>query len=597
MNKVLIVIAGLLISVIGFSQTQNIIVNGTSREMIVHIPPGLTTGRPLVISLHGMNQSASYQQTNTSWDAVSDTANFVVVYPNGINSAWDINGTSDLNFIEAIIDAMYTDHSIDKNRVYLTGFSMGGMMTYHAANNIADKIAAFGPVSGYMSTVFNSSRPIPLIHTHGTADDVVPYLPGPSGATGADFPGIYSIVEGWASRDNCNATPVTTSPYPSTGSVNTKQIWTNGDCGTEVVLISLDGKGHWHSDDINAVHTTSEIWRFVSRYTLDCGTASLNVSFTSPTVLTYVAPATITFDVLVEDSDGELSNINFYVNGDATAVHEEWLAPFAWDMEFTEPGTYQMEAVAYGVNNNTANDIITIKVNVPQAPFGGTAQQIPGKIEFEDFDNGGNGYAYYDTSLGNDATGDYRPNEDVDIEACEEGGYNIGWSISGEWLEYTVNVKETGSYNIVLRASTDGDKTLSISSDGVDIATDVLIEDTQGWQNWTDVVIENVELTAGEQVLRVTIGDNDYINLNYMSFELQTTPLVIHLKKGWNLIGYPYLEEILIEDALLDIWDNVEVVKDFNGFCENPDNLNSISHFNYGKGYMILVNNDCEFVW
>jgi len=324
------------------------------------------------------------------------------------------------------------------------------------------------------------------------------------------------------------------------------------------------------------------------------------VSFTSPTELSFVAPATVTFDVLAEDSDGDLSNINFYLNGDATAIHEEWVAPYSWDMDFTEPGTYQMEAIAYDANNNTANDIITIKVNEPQGPFSGTALSIPGKIEFEDFDKGGNGFAYYDTSEGNDATGNYRTDEDVDIEDCDEGGYNIGWTYSGEWLEYTVDVQETGSYDIVLRASTDGDKTLSMSSDGVDIATDVLIGDTQGWQNWTDVVIENVELTAGEHVIRVTIGATDFINLNYMTFTKVTTPIEpFQLKAGWNLIGCPLDGSTDIDVALASIWQYVELVKNMDGFYKmnQPAPFNSLLQLEWGMGYLVFVSQDCELTW
>jgi len=170
---------------------DDIKVGTTTRSMIVHAPTGIEAGRPLVITLHGMNQSASYQQSTTNWDAVSDTGKFVVVYPSSVGTTWDISGTSDLDFIKAVITEMNTRYGIDLNRVYLSGFSMGGMMTYHAMNNIADKIAAFGPVSGYMTTDTKSSRPIPILHVHGTSDGVVPYAAGNSGTTGSYFHPIY----------------------------------------------------------------------------------------------------------------------------------------------------------------------------------------------------------------------------------------------------------------------------------------------------------------------------------------------------------------------------------------------------------------------
>ncbi len=79
------------------------------------------------------------------FEALADTANFVVVYPEGENSSWDIGGNKDVNFIVAIIDSMYNRYQIDRNRVYATGFSMGGMMSWHLSCKIPDKIAAIVP--------------------------------------------------------------------------------------------------------------------------------------------------------------------------------------------------------------------------------------------------------------------------------------------------------------------------------------------------------------------------------------------------------------------------------------------------------------------
>ena len=130
------------------SAQETIQVGNTTRNMITYVPEGLPAyNAPLVISLHGYNQDANYQRTNTKWNAVADTAKFVMVYPNGNNKSWDIGGDTDTRFIEAIIDTMYSRYHINRNRVYLSGFSMGGMMTYHAMSRLSDKIAAFGPAS------------------------------------------------------------------------------------------------------------------------------------------------------------------------------------------------------------------------------------------------------------------------------------------------------------------------------------------------------------------------------------------------------------------------------------------------------------------
>jgi poly(3-hydroxybutyrate) depolymerase len=154
---------------------ENIVVNNTNRSYILYAPKDLGTGRPLLISCHGMNQDANYQKGKLQIESVADTAKFLTVFPEGIDRSWDIGGDRDLKFMEALIDEMVAKYEIDRNRVYISGFSMGGMFTYHAATRMADKFAAFAPISGYPmgGGTYTSSRPVPIIHTHGTSDDVV----------------------------------------------------------------------------------------------------------------------------------------------------------------------------------------------------------------------------------------------------------------------------------------------------------------------------------------------------------------------------------------------------------------------------------------
>jgi|GEM_PF-946695 len=325
-----------------------------------------------------------------------------------------------------------------------------------------------------------------------------------------------------------------------------------------------------------------------------------SIKITQPTITAYTEPATIPFDVEASDPDGSVAHIDFFVNGSGTSMHSEWMAPYGWDWEDVPAGEYTMKAVAYDDQGNTAEDSITIKVNVQQAPFGGTPIEIPGKIEFENFDEGGNGFAYADSTAGNDSEANYRPGEDVDIQVCtDEGdGYNLGWVEAGEWLEYTVNVKTAGKYNILIRAASNGTgKTVSLSSDGTDIATNIAIPDTKGWQTWKDTVVYDINLNAGEQVIRLTVGDQDYINLNYMEFTLQEAPLL--LTEGWNLIGCSIEGETKISEALADIWEDVEVVKSMDSFYSKaqPEFLNTLKNLDYGVGYSVKVSNECQLKW
>ncbi len=236
---------------------EKIKVDNTTREMLVYVPDNLPEYAPLVISMHGMNQDAEYQKGMAHWAEVADTAGFVVVYPEGEGKSWDIGGDKDTRFVETIIDNMFERYHINKNRVYLSGFSMGGMFTYHAASRIADKIAAFAPISGYnMGGSASSTRPVPVIHTHGTDDDVVAYS------------GARPYVLKWVEIDGCSQTSVYTKPYKGKSNASL-EMWKNQETGMEVALLTLDGKGHWVSMDASSVLTSCEIWNFCKRYSLD----------------------------------------------------------------------------------------------------------------------------------------------------------------------------------------------------------------------------------------------------------------------------------------------------------------------------------------
>ena len=258
-NQLLFLILGIF-TLPFLATAEDIQVGSTSRSIISYAPKALPKNRPLIISMHGFNQDARYQQEKTQWEPIADTAKFVVVYPDGLNKRWDITGTTDLDFISTIIDTMYQRHGIDRGRVYLSGFSMGGMMTYYAATKMANKIAAFAPVSGYplRNPNYNSSRPVPIIHVHGDADDVVTYL------------NLPDYLNGWVSTIQAPASPKITKPYPADkqNSVATMQSW-KGAKGIEIALITLAGKGHWHSmDTANGVNTSIEIWNFAKRFSL-----------------------------------------------------------------------------------------------------------------------------------------------------------------------------------------------------------------------------------------------------------------------------------------------------------------------------------------
>lgn len=154
-----------------------------------------------------------------------------------------------------------------------------------------------------------------------------------------------------------------------------------------------------------------------------------------------------------------------------------------------------------------------------QVPFLGAAHAIPGPIEAEDYDLGGEGLAYLDCDATNNG-GAYRPTEGVDIEPSSEGAFDVGWMCPGEWIEYTVNVGTAATYQIEARvASLATGGSFRLEFDGIDKTGPVAVPATGGWQSWTSVTATTT-LSAGEQVMRfVNLGGAaDQYNINGFSF-------------------------------------------------------------------------------
>ena len=248
------------------AQKKTITVNGTTRYYLEYVPQNLGSKRPLLISCHGINQSPEMQKNDyMKVEPIADKEKFVTVFPQGIDGGWDIGGDRDLKLITALIDKMVKEYDIDRNRVYMSGFSMGGMLTYHCMNNLSDKIAAFAPISGYPMYGFTctAKRPIPVIHTHGTGDDV------------CRFSGVQSNLDKLIAFNKCSTTATVTTNYKGFGHA-TKRVWSGGTNGVQVVLLELKDKGHWVSND--GVITAQEIWDFCKNYSLEAKPVEVNIT-------------------------------------------------------------------------------------------------------------------------------------------------------------------------------------------------------------------------------------------------------------------------------------------------------------------------------
>lgn len=148
------------------------------------------------------------------------------------------------------------------------------------------------------------------------------------------------------------------------------------------------------------------------------------------------------------------------------------------------------------------------KTRAQQAPYGGVSWQIPGIIEAENFDEGGEGIAYHDfeeTNLG----GVFRTSEGVDILNSNAGVTKIGYVKSGEWLEYSVKVENTDKYFLrVTLGSPSSSSKLRIEIDGIDKTGLVAIPNTGGYEDWENFLLE-LNLVKGDQVIRFYFESTD----------------------------------------------------------------------------------------
>ena len=168
----------------GYSQFT-LIHDGISREYYVSYPDNPSEPCPLIINMHGFGANALGHRDYSEMDNYAIPQNIVVVYPEGMLNSWNVgaywenNNFDDVGFIRALIDSVAAQFSIDLDRVYACGFSNGGYMAYELSCELADKIAAFGSVTGNFllneNQVCNHSRKIPIIDFHGTADNFVSY--------------------------------------------------------------------------------------------------------------------------------------------------------------------------------------------------------------------------------------------------------------------------------------------------------------------------------------------------------------------------------------------------------------------------------------
>ena len=181
------------------------------------------------------------------------------------------------------------------------------------------------------------------------------------------------------------------------------------------------------------------------------------------------------------------------------------------------PNDAGLQAIANTVNLNFFASTVT------EAPYGGTPAAIPGTVQAENYDTGGQGVGY-NATIGNGTANTYRA-DGIDLETTADtgGGYDVGWSTSGQWFRYTVNAV-AGTYTATFRVAngTAGNATFTLQNASGAILAAITVPPTGGWQTWTNATA-SVTLPAGQQVLTIAQTGGGY-NLNSMSFASSEAP-------------------------------------------------------------------------
>jgi hypothetical protein len=248
-------------------------------------------------------------------------------------------------------------------------------------------------------------------------------------------------------------------------------------------------------------------------YQIDGDNRPPQIKITSPANDSSAPTGDLKISVNASDPDENLVKVEYYNHNKLLATVEKAPYDFVWNVP---DGCHRVVARAVDGAGFGCSDSIefTAGVGCPPGPYHGTPAVLPGRVEAEDFDASPKERAYWDLDENNNG-GAYRQTA-VDIQDCLEGGYNLGWLETNEWLEYTVEIKQTGKYDIVCRTASpnDGAK-LHVEFDGVDQTETLDVVNTGDWQNYTHLIKNNVPLKAGVQKMKVVV-ENGGFNLNYI---------------------------------------------------------------------------------
>lgn len=232
----LLLVLGLALAQAGNDTWHHLEHGGLKRDYLLHLPSGYdpTLSYPLVMVIHGAASSPERMAEVTGFSKIADREKFIVVYPAGtvplVNNdsvrrssrarAWNTgvccalgpNPPDDVGFLKDLLHQLKSDLPVDPNRVYVTGFSLGGIMTHRLGAELSSELAAIAPLAGTIGGGFSGSEPhfipepaspLPVMIFHGMEDSLVPYYGGNLAGTGLHIASASDSARFWARANGC----------------------------------------------------------------------------------------------------------------------------------------------------------------------------------------------------------------------------------------------------------------------------------------------------------------------------------------------------------------------------------------------------------
>lgn len=240
--------------------------DGYNRCWDIYVPSGMKGEVPLLIDIHGWDETPSHQRSISGFESLANTEGLIVVWPYGLCKSWNSgemccppaseDEIDDVGFIKKLIAKVSSQYNIDSKKIYVTGLSNGCSMTQRLANEASDVITAAACMSLHLLVPKDPDyNPISVMTIMGTNDDLYNSSEGMSGAE--------ENLEKWKTMNNCTGT------YEVTWSSGNSVAWTYLDCenDTEVSLVTIDGGGHTLYKGVETeINTTKLAWDFLKRF-------------------------------------------------------------------------------------------------------------------------------------------------------------------------------------------------------------------------------------------------------------------------------------------------------------------------------------------